>query len=199
MTGSSVFSTSRQREHDALRRARRSRAIVHGASMRRAGYDLLGSDMLGAFIGVMLGVDSMESRLLLEKRLRSLWGLSLAGDGLTMRVAAWLRARCSSAAEDVSGAAGRRATMCATAAMREVCECCKLNGLLTKDGRLRGPCAECCSVDESSDRPGPNVFRHDPKMYLPVSQSKIEIGSLIGSFWYRKGCCATCGKMVGVW
>jgi hypothetical protein len=53
----------------------------------------------------------------------------------------------------VSGAAGRRATTCATAAMREVCECCMLDGLLTKDGWLRGPCASCCSVDESGDRP----------------------------------------------
>jgi hypothetical protein len=110
-------------------------------------------------LGDMLGVDSRES-LLLEKRLRSLWGLSHAGVGLTLRVAEWRRARCSSAAADVSDAAGRRATTCATAAMREVLECCMLDvRLMSKDGRLREPCASCCSVDESSDQRGPIVFR----------------------------------------
>jgi len=112
--------------------------------------------MLGGVVGDMLGVGSRESRLILEKRSRSLWGLSHVCGGVTRRVAAWRRARCSSAAEDVSSAAGRRAIACATAAMREVFECCMLDGLLTKDGRLRGPCARCSSVDESGDQPEPN-------------------------------------------
>ena len=154
MIGRSVFSTFRQRGHEALRRARRSLAIVPRASLRRAGRDMLEGDMLCDLLEDILGVGSRESRLLLlEKRLRSLWGLSHAGVGLTRRVAAWRRARCSSAAREVSGAVGRCATTCATAAMREVCECCMLDGLLTKDGRLRGPCASCCSVDESGDWP----------------------------------------------
>jgi hypothetical protein len=114
MIGRRVFSTSRRIGHDTLRRERRSMAIVTGVSWLRAGYDLIGD---------MLGADSRERRLLLEKRLRSLWGLSHAGVGLTLRMAAWRRARCSSAAEDVSGAVGRRATTCATAEMREVREC----------------------------------------------------------------------------
>ena len=161
--------------------------------------------MLCDSLGVMLGVGSRESRLLLlEKRLRSLWGLSHAGFGLTLRVAAWRRARCSSAAEDVAGAVGRHATTCATAAMREVFECCMLDGLLTEDRRLREPCASCCSVDESSDRFGPIVFRAVPKMYLPSDLSFKEIRSLIGSFWYRKGCFqrvvkrSVCGKQDAV-
>jgi hypothetical protein len=92
----------------------------------------------------------------------------------------------------VSAAAGRRATTCATAAMREVLECCMLDGLLTEDRRLREPCASCCSVDESIDRPGPIVLRTVPKMYLPSDLNSDlsfkEIRFLIGSFWYRKGC-----------
>ncbi|KAJ1495845.1 hypothetical protein T484DRAFT_2936896 [Baffinella frigidus] len=118
MIGRSVFSTSRKMGHEALRRERRSLAIVPSSRWWRAGGGLLQGDLLGD----VLGVDSMESRLL-AKRLRTLWGLSHAGVGLASRVAVWRRARFSSAAEDVSGAAaGRRATTCATAASRGVCD-----------------------------------------------------------------------------
>ena len=115
MIGRSVFSTSKRRGHEAQRRDLRSLAIDLGASpsWRCAGRDMLDGDMLG--------VDSRESRMLVN-RLMSLWGLSHTGVGLTPRVATWQRARCSSAVDDVSGAEGRRVTTCATAAMREVCE-----------------------------------------------------------------------------
>ena len=150
--------------------------------------------MLGGVLGDMLGVGSRESSLMLQKRSRSLWGLSHVCVGLTLRVVAWRRARCSSAVQDVAGAAGRRAMTCATAAMREVFDCCMLDGLLPKDGRLREPCARCSSVGESGDRPEPIIVRTFPRMYLPSDVSFKEIRSLIGSFWYRKGCCSPCGK-----
>jgi len=131
MIGRIVFSTSSRRGHETQRRERSSRAIAPGASpsRRQAGRDLLGGDMRG--------VDSRESRILV-KRSRSLWGLSHAGVGLTLRSATWRRARCSSAAEDVSGAAGRRVMTCATAGDEGGV---RVHGvLMLKGGRLRAVC-----------------------------------------------------------
>ena len=62
-------------------------------------------------------------------------------------------------AEDASGAVGRRATTCATAAIREVFECCMLDGLLTKDGRLEDRVRVAAGLMNSVIVPDSLVFR----------------------------------------